>query len=138
MYSISQDQVLWRGLLRNLCLPLPRVLRSRRLESLSHPELEEAVLDSCRVEHQWLKRRGVSLTASTMCGNFNIRFLNFLHDRWVLSIPNEGPPTIWDTRENPPKLCDPKLCERVLPSFRGFALAAVDPHQGDTIIAVRE
>ena len=133
MYSLSQDQLLWRGLLRNLCLPLPRILRSRCLESLSCPELEEAVLDSCRVENQWLKRREVGLTTSTIWGNFNIRFLNFLHDRWVLSIPNKGPPTIWDTRESPPK-----LCKRVLPSFRGFTLAAVDPHQGDTIIAVWE
>lgn len=122
-------------MLRSLHLPLPRMIRFRRLESLSYQELEDAVLDSCRVERQWMRWREPGLTLSVMDEHFYIRLLDFLDDRWIISAPSGGPPTIWDARENPPK-----LYERMLP-FRGAVwgtTAAANPHQGGTIIALRE
>ena len=132
MYNVTQDKLLWKGLLRHLRPPLPRTLKSRHLDSLSYPELEEAVLHSRRVEQQWLKRRQHSWTFCVMRGHAWTRRLDFLDDRWIIYIPTQGPPTIWDTRENPPKSFELTACP-----FLGVtwdATAVVDPHRGDVII----
>ena len=136
MYNLSQDKHLWGGLLRNLRLPLSRTLRSCRLDSLSYPELEEAVLDSYRVEHRWLKRREPSLTLPAVGRQFNIRLLEFLDDRWIVSIPTIGSLTIWDIQESPPKLCE-SASRFPGGEIRG-ATVVVDPDQGDIIIGLRK
>lgn len=88
-------------------------------------------------EYWWLKRRDPDFTSFAREGHSNIRLLDFLDDRWVISIPAIGLPSIWDTLENPPKLC--KLSESMLHSFQDKtidALAAVDPCRGDIIIGL--
>lgn len=134
IYRLSQDKLLWKGLLRGLCLPQPRTLRSRPLESLSYPELEKAVLHSCAVEKQWLRRRGPGLPLSAMCEGTTVRFLGFLDDRWVISVPSIGPPAIWDTRESPPKLCE-STSRLFLREIR-TASVVVDPSQDDIVIGL--
>ncbi|KAF9649209.1 hypothetical protein BDM02DRAFT_1948733 [Thelephora ganbajun] len=137
IHTISQDKLLWGSIFHDLRLPLPRTLRSRHLDSLSYPELENAVLHSCMVEHWWLKERKAVFTLPAM--NSSYRLLDFLDDRWVISIPVNGSPVIWDTREIPPKLY--QLCESTSHAFRtetSGATVAVDPHQGDIIIGLRK
>ena len=132
MYSLTQDKLLWRGLLRRLRPPLPRTLRSRHLDSLSYPELEEAVLHSCMVEHQWMKWREHSLTLCAMPEYDWIQLLNTLDDRWVIYISTCGPPIIWDTLEDPPKSFE--LTSHSFLDETWNATAAVDLYQGDIII----
>ena len=106
------------------------------MDSLSYPELEEAVLHSCMVEHQWLKKREHVLTLPAVNEHPSIRFLDFLDDRWVVSVPAKGPPAIWDTRENPPKLLE-SPSHSFHDEIRG-AVVTVDPHQGNIIIGLRQ
>lgn len=57
----------------------------------------------------------------------SICLLGFLDDRWVISIPTTGPPTIWDTQGDPPTLY--KLPESALHFFQdetSNATAVVD------------
>ena len=133
IYRITQDKVLWGNLLHDLRPPLPRTLRSRRLENVSYSELEDAVLRSHVVEHQWLKQRKPSSTLS-LVEDSNICHLDILDDRWIICIPSGGPLMIWDTQENSPKLCE--LTPN--PFYRtGNAAVAVDPHQGDIVIVLQ-
>jgi len=91
------------------------------------------VLHSCAVGRQWLKWRGPGLT---LLASVRLRLLGFLDDRWVISIPALGPPTIWDTQENPPK-----LWETMLYDFQDETLdatVAVDPHKGDIVMGLRK
>ena len=138
IHTITQDKLLWRAILRDLPLPLPRALRSCNLDNLSYPELEKVVLDSRVAEHRWLKPRGASLTLLSVNKHSKIHLLDFLDDRWVISVLSTGP-TIWDTREHPPKLC--KLSVSAPHAFWDpivDAVAGVDPHQGDVIIGLRK
>lgn len=136
IYNLTQDRILWSGLLRDLHLPLPRTLRSRRLDSLSYLELKEAVLNSCRVEDQWLKRRDPRVIPRTMFEYADTILLDFLDDRWIISIPKSGQTIIRDAQENPPKLC--KWTSNILRGGTQNAVATVDPHQGDIIIVAWE
>jgi len=139
IYILSQDKLLWRGLLRDLQPPLPRALRSRCPDSLPYDELEKVVLRSFVVERQWLERRGPSLTLLAMDeapDHIRLRFLGFLDDRWVVSIPTKGSPTIWDTQENPPKLWEPTSYP--FQDETMDAAVAVDPHNGDIIMGLRK
>ena len=127
------------GLLSDIRLPLPRVLRSCRLDNLSYPELEKAVLDSHIAEYRWLKRRGPGLTLYANDEPSNIRHLDFLDDRWIISIPATDLPVIWDTLENPPKLCELDLPMPYRFHYETFdAKVALDPHEGDIIIGLRK
>jgi len=122
-------------MLRDLCLPLPRALRSCSLDNLSYPELEKAVLRSHIEERRWMKRRDPSLALSMGDKHSTIRSLHVLDDRWVIIIPGTGPPAIWDIQENPPKPY--RLPESMLSAFQDEtegATAGVDPYQGDIII----
>ena len=124
------------GLLRDLNPPLPRTLRSRRLDSLSYPELEEVVLQSYVAEHCWLRLRRPGLMVSSMnkCSH-NLQAVEFLEDRWVISIPTTSQPVILDTQENPPKLYEPTS----YPSFNEAVWAAsvvVDPRQDGIIVGL--
>jgi hypothetical protein len=87
-------------------------------------------------EHRWMKRREPGLTLSATGGRRDIHLLDFLDDRWVISIPVNGPLSIWDTRESPPKLCE--LASYSFQRQAFSAAVAVDPHQGDIIIGLRE
>jgi len=90
-------------------------------------------------ERRWLKRRDPGLTLFTGDKHSRIRFLHILDDRWVIIIPETGPPAIWDARENPPKPY--KLPESMLYAFQDEtidATAAIDPYQGDIIIGLRK
>jgi len=84
---------------------------------------------------KWWKAK-VKLSATNV--RSYIPLLEFLNDRWVISVPEIGPPTIWDAQEDLPVLY--KLPESASHFFRDETLAAgavVDPHQGDIIIALR-
>ena len=95
---------------------------------------------SYTAENQWLKRREAGLTLPRMNDHtIPIYLLDFLDDRWIISIPARGLPAIWDTHENPPKLC--KLHESASGFFQAGTIdveAAVDPHQGDVVIWLRK
>ena len=68
----------------------------------------------------------------------SINLLGFLDDRWVISIPTTGPPTIWDTQRDPVTLY--KLSESASHFFQdetSNATAVIDPHQGDIVIGLR-
>ena len=133
IYSLTQDKLLWKGFLRDLQPPLPRALRSRSPDSLSYHELEKAVLHSCAAECRWLKWRGPGLT---LLASVRLRLLGFLDDRWVISIPATGLPTIWDTQEDPPR-----LWETTFYHFQDDILGAtvaVDPYKGDIIMGLRK
>ena len=93
------------------------------------------MLDSCGAEHRWLKRRESRVIHRARIDQSDISLLDFLDDRWVVSVPSNGPPIILDTRENPPKLC--KWTSRSFQYGAWRPIAAVDPHQGDIIIAAR-
>ena len=137
-YSATQGRLLWRGILRNLRLPLPRVLRSRNLDDLSHLELEKAVFRSNMAERQRLKWWKAEVKLSTTRVRSFIPLLKFLDDRWVILVPETGLPTIWDAQEYLPVLY--KLPESASHVFQDETLAAkavIDPHQGDIIIALR-
>lgn len=85
-----------------------------------------------------MKPRGASLTLLSVNKHSKIHLLDFLDDRWVISILSTGP-TVWDTREHPPKLCE--LSVSVPHGFWDHivdAVAGVDPHQGDVIIGLRK
>ena len=88
------------------------------------------------VEHQWLKRREHTLTLYAIFEHSWTRLLDFLDDRWVIHIPTLGLPTIWDTRENPPKLLE--LPSRYFLDGSWDATTAVDPRQGDIIIGLQK
>ena len=91
------------------------------------------MLHSCTVGHLWQKLRGPCLT---LLARGYIRLLGFLDDRWAVPIPAEGPPTIWDTQEYLPK-----LCETTSHPFQDETLdatVAVDPHKGDIIMGLRK
>ena len=91
------------------------------------------MLDSCRVERRWLKRREPGLLLFAMEEGSSIRLLDFLDDRWIVSIPSNGPPIIWDTHKNTPSLCVP-----MSHSYETLdAAVAVDPLQGDVVIVLR-
>lgn len=94
------------------------------------------MLDSCKVEDQWLKRRDPRVILRTRSRHAGIVLLDFMDDRWIISIPQSGPPIIWDAREDPPKLC--KWTSNFLRGGTKNALVTVDPHQGDMIIAAWE
>lgn len=98
------------------------------------------MLHSYAVERQWLKRRGPGLTLLAMDEalgmHLRLRLLGFLDDRWVVSIPAKGPPTIWDTQENPPKLWEPTSYP--FQDETMDAAVAVDPHKGDIIVGLRK
>ena len=136
-YNATQDKLLWRDILRNLRPPLPRALRSRNLDDLSYPELEKAVFRSNMAERQRLKWWKAKVKLSTTDVRPSI-LLGFLDDRWIISVPETGPPTIWDAQEDLPVLY--KLPESASHFFQDETFAAkavVDPHQGDIIIALR-
>ena len=62
----------------------------------------------------------------------NILVLEFLDDRWLIFIPVNGSPIIWDTQENPPK-----LCEFTSHHYETWdAAVGVDPCQGDIVIVL--
>ena len=95
------------------------------------------MLDSCRVERQWLKQREPDPTLPAMGRQSGIRFrvlLEFLDDRWIVSIPTIGPPTIMDTREHPPKSYE--LMPQSSLDETQEATAVVDLDQGDIIIVL--
>ena len=86
---------------------------------------------SWMAELRWLERREPGLVLSERS---SVRLLDFLDDRWIISIPPSGPPTIWDTREEPPKLREPT--SRSFWDAIWSATVAVDPHQGDIVIGL--
>ena len=106
------------------------------MESLSYPELEEAVSISYVAERRWLKRRGPSSTLLAR-GRGKICLQAVLDDKWVVIIPEKGTPTIWDIRDDPPK--SRHISKSMLSIFEGRVLeatAAVDPSQGDIVIGL--
>lgn len=139
LYDVTRDKLLWRRILRDFRRPpLPRALRSRCLENLSYPELEEAVSISYVAEHRWLKQRGPGSTL--FAGGWGrISLLTVLDDRWVVVIPERGTPAIWDIRDDPPK--PRNLSKSMLNVFEGRvleAIATVDPSQGNIFIGLRK
>ena len=89
---------------------------------------------------QWLKRREVYRRLPRMGARSSpTTLLDFLDDRWIICVPVRGLPSIWDTQQDPPKLCG--FHESVSLIFHTEiedADAAVDPHQGDIIIWLRK
>jgi hypothetical protein len=112
-------------------------VRSRGLDDLSYPELEKFVLTSLTGECNWLKQRDRGSERLVVDRSAKIRLLDFLDDRWVIIIPEIGPPTIWDAQESPPKpytLPD----SHVLRSANLDAVAVIDPSQGDIVIGLQK
>ena len=83
-----------------------------------------------------MKRREPRMILHSGAGHSNIHLLNFLDDRWIISIPLGGLTVIWDTREDPPKLY--KCTSDSLQGGVWDAAVTVDPCQGDIIIAVTQ
>ena len=89
---------------------------------------------------QWLKQREVHLRLPRMNAQSDpTALLDFLDDRWIICIPVRGLPAIWDTQEDPPKLCGfHKSALLLFQTDIADADAAVDPDQGDIIMWLRK
>jgi len=90
------------------------------------------------VGRRWLEKRGPGFILLAMAEvlSIRLRFLGFMDDRWIVCIPATGPPTIWDTRENPPKLWEPPSAAFQHGTWN--PAVAVDPHDGNIIMGLRK